>query len=339
MTDIDPNSDDSSFQWPTFRLQTLVYFSFILITSLYSNTIRAQQYDRTQTRIFYKEVIRQTECGGFGDGLSEDEFYLMLTMYFGNKEKVGYRSSSTTSKSNYNNYYYSKQTASKDTVVRVVYIHDTIQQPAARDTVFISANLPSSDDVVMTQEILKKIIKDKEFADIIRATVAEMPAEELEKFQQELNQEFRGIKENLAREKAKRTIAELEAKKEKELAHQEKHKEQKEKWKALSKEERKELIKARAAILAYETADAAGAVAAVAGGIVMGAGALLSSGILAIGKGIMRSPLAIWNWMENHFYIKIDLSCEMQAQIRAYRRVHNYKPDKVKKYSGFCPRW
>jgi hypothetical protein len=203
----------------------------------------------------------------------------------------------------------------------------------------MSTGLPSSADVVTAQEVLKKIIKDKDFADIIRATVAEMPAEELEKFQKELNQEFRGVKNELAMEQAKRTVAELEAKKEKALARQKTKKEQKEKWKALSKDERKELIKARAKILAYETAEGAGAVAAAAGGVVMGAGALLAGGILAIGKGIIRSPLAIWNWIEKHFYVKIDLSCEAQQQLRAYRLVHNYKPAKIKKYKGFCPGW
>ena len=342
MVDSDPNSDDSSFQRNYFYTHSISYLIFFLIISLFSIKVSAQQQlDSAKAKTFYRQVIRQTECGGIGNGLSESEFYLLLALYIKQDEKRNYypqgynpenRQISQNAPSNNSS---EKQTSPSDSFVRVIYIHDTIMQPSSQDTVFLGSATPTSDDIAFSQEVLKKIIQDRDLSELIRETVNEMSADELNDFKKDLNKEFLEIKNELTLEKARRKIAELEAKKEEQLARRERHKEQKENWKVLSKEERKELIKAKATVLAYGAAAAAG----TAGLAVVGVGAILGAGVLAIGKGIIRAPIEIWNWLDDHFYVKIDLSCATQRQIRAYRMTHNYKPRPIKKYSGHCPGW
>lgn len=347
MKDSEPESSNPSIKRISYPKINSTFFSIVLILFIH-NSLNAQRYiDTTKARIFYQRVVRTVDCGGGGGGMSQQTFFLLLMEYSkpekdddGPRSQDYYNHSYSHSHSHSHSETHNERT---DSNTRVVYVRDTIVLKEPSDTVFMMAEAPTADDISMTQEVMKKILRDQGFKEIIRETISEMPADELKEFKKDMNKEFRQMKNEMAVEQARRKVAELEAKKEERLAEKkerkEKHIERKEKWKALSKEERKELIKAKAAVMAHETAMGAGATAAAAGAAVVGVGAVLGAGILAIGKGIVKAPLGAWNWLDKHFYVNIDLSCSEQARLRAYRKVHNYSPPKVRKYSGHCPGW
>lgn len=346
MEDSEPEPSNSSIKSISYPKINSTLFSIILILFIH-NSLNAQRYiDSTKARIFYQKVVRTVDCGGSGEGMSQQAFFLLLMEY--SKPEKDQDDDDGLRSRNYYHHSHShsdSETYSKknDSSTRIIYIHDTVVLKEPSDTVFMMADAPTADDISMTQKVMKKILRDEGFKEIIRETISEMSADELNDFKKDMNKEFRQMKNEMAVEQARRKVAELEAKKEERLEQKKERKEKrierKEKWKALSKEERKELIKAKAALMAHETAMGVGATAAAAGAAVVGTGAILGAGILAIGKGIVKAPLGVWNWLDKRFYVNIDLSCSEQARLRAYRKVHNYSPPKVRKYSGHCPGW
>ncbi|MCP4439569.1 MAG: hypothetical protein GY810_11555 [Aureispira sp.] len=221
-----------------------------------------------------------------------------------------------------------------------------------RDTVLVYQEMPTPQDVEAAQEILKKVMQDKDLTELIQETVQNMSSREIKEFRKEIGENVRDMNQQLKKERANRIVIELGAKRARLKKEREDRKKAREEFNeardTMSKEEKKELIKARLAQIAEGTGTALkyggaviGGVGAAAGLGVAAIGFILGKGIIAIGKGIIKTAKAIWNWIDAHFYIKIDLSCAEQQKIKKHKKTMAVlnKKRKAKPYKGHCPGW
>ncbi len=270
----------------------------------------------SKVEILYQKMVEKTDCPTL---LTYAEFYALFSYY--DKPKT-------------------------DTV----YIHktDTIKE-------YINTT-PTQDDAKLAKKILEKIIKDKDLTALIKEVVSDMTAKEVAEFRKDLTAAIQEMNQKLKKEQNLLIVLELGAKREryqKARANRRKaRKEKRERYAALTKEEKIKLTKAKIALAAEETAvtlrDAAlGSAAAVAAtGVAAAAVAtvvtlIVVKGVIAIGKGLIDSAVAIWNWIESHFFIRIDLTCAEQRRIKKNKRYFAVinKPHKTLFYKGNCPQW
>jgi hypothetical protein len=210
-------------------------------------------------------------------------------------------------------------------------------------------DIPTQSTVETAQEVLKKIMEDQDLTELIKETVKDMSAEELRGFRKDLQGSIADMNDELKREQNEKVLEELEAKREAQKIAKEARKqlreEQKAVWDTLSKEERQELVKAKVAQIAYETGttlkDGALAVGMVMGAGLAAVGGIIAQGVIAIGQGIINAASAIWNWIDEHFYVRIDFSCAKQRKMRKKRKytkmVKKQRP--IVQYTGGCPKW
>lgn len=349
MEDSEPESSNTPIQ-KTIHLKNFpILFLFTLLFFSSSHKLNAQQdIDTSKASIFYQEVITRINCVEGDLGLSRSEFYFLLSIYSRSHKKKSPRSSHAYYSSHSHSHSHSSSHTEKvDSNTKIIYIHDTVvvKEPSdtvfmgnlsTPDTVFMEAPAANAQDMMVAKENLHKILADRKLKSLIRETIKDMSADELKDFKKEMKEDFKDIQSEMKITQAQKKVEELEAKKEAKEKEREANKEarqkRKEEWKSLTKEEKKELVRAKTTLVVHETGLAAGAAAATVGGVV-------AAGVVAIGTGVIKAPMAIWNWLDERFYVNIDMSCSEQRRLRAYRKSHNYHPPKVKKYRGHCPGW
>ena len=129
-----------------------------------------------------------------------------------------------------------------DTIVEkeATIIRDTIRP--TQDTVFMYQDVPTQAEVETAEAVLHHIMEDKDLTALIKETVKDMSAEELQTFRKELQFSIKDMNDGLKQIQNQKVIEELEAKREAHKiakeARQQLRAEQKAVWDTLSKEER-----------------------------------------------------------------------------------------------------
>lgn len=316
------------------QISILVLF---LISTL-SVTTEAQQSDSTHVEILYRQIIAKTKCTN--DFTSA---YLYGLLYSNNSiysRNYYYNTSSHTTTWSNNSNSSKKTTNTPDTV----YIREQIVRV---DTVLMYQDIANQEEVKSAQNILQTILEDGNLTILIQELVSNMSSEEVKNFRKEMLDEIQEMKEVLRQEQAQKLVLELEAKRLRyQLASEAaKNLKNKEKMEAdsLTKDEKKALVKAKVALATNSALGngKAGASLAVVGNIVVQGIVAIGKGIIAIGKGIANTAKAIWNWIDDHFYVRIDLSCAEQRNIKKHRTyvaaVNQHKH--LVYYKGNCPQW
>jgi hypothetical protein len=319
------------------RQTGLISFLLYFIFGINFNAQAQRTADTTKAAALYKEIIAKTKCS---NDLSPEVFYALLDSY----------SSTTGRPSSDYNIPYGKVRTVIQYRTDTIYINrtDTIYLPTT-DTIYMYQEIPGQEEVKAANLILQKIMEDEDLTALIQEIVKNMSSEEIKEFRKGIQDRVKDMDIELKQEQARKRVAELEAKRlDQKLAREAKkqlRKERKEAWDSLTKEEKKELVQEKVALIAAETGEVlktgAIAVGAVVGLSLVAVGGIVAQGIIAIGKGIINTAKAIWNWIDDHFYIRIDLSCAQQRKIRKNRRYRAVvsKPRTVVKYRGQCPGW
>ncbi len=197
---------------------------------------------------------------------------------------------------------------------------------------------PQQEDMQAAKDILVQIRQDQQLSAQIEEVVRDMDASDMHRFQQDLEESLQRLHDELKEKERAERLAAREARK---TARDKRRAD----WKKLSKEEKREIVKEEIAAIAEEAGSKV-----KDGALVIGAGAAASvavvtavvvGGVYAIGKGIINAVSDIWNWIDAHFYVRVDLSCAEQRRIRRRRlyvaAVNKQRP--LEFYKGGCPGW